>query len=202
LEAAGVAFDANALQVDRYLRTNVKHIWGVGDVTGGPRFTHVADYQARLVLRNALFPGRSAADYSKIPWAIYTSPELAHVGLTEAQAREQHGDRVQVWRKDFAELDRGVADGETNGLLKVISDRKGHILGAHVWASHASTLLGEVTVAMKQGIRLSQLASVVHAYPTYPESVKQLGDAFVRGRFTGLTKQAAGWLARRTSVYF
>ncbi|HEY0673537.1 MAG TPA: FAD-dependent oxidoreductase [Longimicrobiales bacterium] len=197
LGAAGIAHDANALHVDRYLRTNIKNIWGVGDVTGAPRFTHVADYQARLVIRNALFPGRTAADYSTVPWAIYTSPELAHVGLTEKQARDQHGDNVQVWRKPFAELDRAVADGETNGMVKVVADKHGRILGAHILGGQASTLLGEVALAMKQKVRLSALSSIVHAYPTYPEAIKQVADAYVRSRFTGLARRAAGWIVRR-----
>lgn len=201
LAAAGVEYNEHALLVDRYLRTNVKHIWGVGDVTGGPRFTHVADYHARLVLRNALFPGRSAVNYRALPRAIYTHPELAGVGLTEKEAREQSGDRVQVWRKGLGELDRGVADGE-DGLLKIIADPKGNILGAHVLGGQASTLLGELTLAVSRGIKLSELARVVHAYPTYPEAIKQVADAYVRGKFGGVAKALAGRLVRRTSVSF
>ncbi len=196
LENAGVAHDENAVHVDPYLRTNVKSIWAVGDVTGAPRFTHVADYQARLVLRNALFPGRSAADYRTVPWAIYTQPELAHVGLTEGQAREQHG-AVQVWRKAFDELDRAIADGETEGLVKIIADGKGRILGAHIFGAHASTLLGEVALAMKTNVKLSQLSGIMHAYPTYPEAAKHIGDAYVRAGFKGLARRAANWVVQR-----
>jgi pyruvate/2-oxoglutarate dehydrogenase complex dihydrolipoamide dehydrogenase (E3) component len=197
LERAGVAHDEDGVHVDRYLRTSVKHIWAVGDVTGAPRFTHVADYQARLVLRNALFPGRSAADYTTVPWAIYTQPELAHVGLTEKQAREQHGDRVRVWRKPLAELDRAIADGQTEGLLKIITDPKGKILGAHMLGAQASTVLGEIVLAMKTNVPLSKLSGIMHAYPTYPEAVKQLGDAYARAGFKGLAKKTANWLVRR-----
>jgi pyruvate/2-oxoglutarate dehydrogenase complex dihydrolipoamide dehydrogenase (E3) component len=198
LEQAGVAHDAKGLQLDRYLRTNVKNIWGVGDVTGAPRFTHVADYQARLVLRNALFPGRSAADYRTVPWAIYTQPELAHIGLTEAEAREQHGPSVQVWRKPFAELDRAIADGATEGMVKLITDQKGRLLGGHVLGGNASTLLGELALAMKKQVTLSALSSVMQAYPSYPEALKQLGDAYVRSRFGGIPKQVARWLVRKS----
>lgn len=183
-------------EIDQYLRTTAKHVWGVGDVTGAPRFTHVADYQARLVLRNALFPGRSAADYTIIPWAVYTIPEVAHIGMTEEQAREQHGGGVQVWRRHFGELDRAVADAHTEGLVKVIADRRGKILGAHVIGHQASTMLGELTLAIKTNTSLSAIASTMHAYPTYPEAIKQTGDAFTRTRLTGLTKRIAGWLVR------
>lgn len=196
LENAGVAHDANGLHLDRYLRTTAKNVWGVGDVTGAPRFTHVADYQARLVLRNALFPGRSAADYSTVPWAIYTHPELAHIGWTEAEARARHGDDVQIWRKPIAELDRAVADGQHTGLIKIMADRKGRILGAHILAAQASTLLGEIALAMKKNVTLGALSAVLHAYPTYPEAFKQLGDAYVRGKFSGVTRRVAQWLVR------
>ena len=197
LERAGVAHDEHAVHVDRYLRTNVKNIWAIGDVSGAPRFTHVADYQARLALRNALFPGRAAADYNNVPWAIYTHPELAHVGMTEREARERHGDKVRVWRKPLGELDRAVADGQPEGLLKIVTDAKGRILGAHVMGTQASTLLGEVALAMKTGVPLSRLSAIMHAYPTYPEAVKQVGDAYVRAGFKGLAKRTANWLVRR-----
>jgi pyruvate/2-oxoglutarate dehydrogenase complex dihydrolipoamide dehydrogenase (E3) component len=196
LDDAGVAYNENGLRLDKYLRTNIHNIWGVGDVTGAPRFTHVADYQARLVLRNALFPLKSAADYSVVPWAIYTHPEIAHVGLTEKQARDRHGDSIQVWRKSFVELDRAIADGQTNGLVKIITDKRGHILGGHILGTHASSMIAEIALAMKRSIRLADLASVIHAYPTYPESVKHTADAFVRSRFRGIAKRAAGWLVR------
>jgi pyruvate/2-oxoglutarate dehydrogenase complex dihydrolipoamide dehydrogenase (E3) component len=198
LEAAGVASDAKGLQVDRFLRTTAPNVWGVGDVTAGaPRFTHVADYHARLVLRNALFPGRSAVDYSTVPWAIYTHPELAHIGLTEAEARERHGDSVQVWRKQFNELDRAIADGQTEGLVKIVADARGTILGAHILGQQASSMLGEVTLAMKSNISLARLAAVMHAYPTYPEAIKHIADARVRANFGGLAQRAARWLVRR-----
>jgi pyruvate/2-oxoglutarate dehydrogenase complex dihydrolipoamide dehydrogenase (E3) component len=198
LANAQVAIEANGLRVNRYLQTTTRHIWAAGDVTGAPRFTHVADYHARLVLRNALFPGRSAVDYRTVPWAIYTHPELAHVGLTEAQAREQHGSHVQVWRKPFNALDRAIADDQTAGLIKVISDRKGRILGAHMLGASASALLGEVVLAMKQNVSLPQLSSVMQAYPSYPEAIKHLGDAYVRSGFAGWKKQVASWLVHRS----
>ena len=198
LDGIGVAHDDSGVRVDKYLRTNVRNVWAIGDVVAGtPRFTHVADYQARLVLRNALFPGRSAADYSSVPWAIYTHPELAHIGLTEAEARARVGDDARVWRKSFGELDRAIADGQTEGLLKIVTDPKGNILGAHLIGAQASTLLGEIALAMKTGVPLGKLSGIMHAYPTYPEAIKQIGDAYVRAGFKGLARRAAGWFVRR-----
>jgi pyruvate/2-oxoglutarate dehydrogenase complex dihydrolipoamide dehydrogenase (E3) component len=198
LDAVGVAQDHNGVRVDKYLRTNVRNIWAIGDVVAGtPRFTHVADYQARLVLRNALFPGRSAADYASVPWAIYTQPELAHIGLTEAEARARYGEHVRVWRKPLSELDRAIADGLTEGLLKIVTDPKGKILGGHMLGAQASTVLGEIALAMKTGVPLGKLSGIMHAYPTYPEAIKHIGDAYVRSGFKGLARRAAGWLVRR-----
>ncbi|HEX6066678.1 MAG TPA: FAD-dependent oxidoreductase [Longimicrobiales bacterium] len=198
LDAVGVAHDQEGVRVDKYLRTNVKNIWAIGDVVAGtPRFTHVADYQARLVLRNALFPGRNAADYSSVPWAIYTQPELAHIGMTEAEARAGHGDEVRVWRKELRELDRAIADGQTEGLLKIVTDSKGRILGAHMLGAQSSTLLGEIALAMKTDVPLGKLSGIMHAYPTYPEAFKHVGDAYVRAGFKGVARRAAGWLVRR-----
>jgi pyruvate/2-oxoglutarate dehydrogenase complex dihydrolipoamide dehydrogenase (E3) component len=197
LEQTSVEVGDNGLKLDKYLETTSKNIWAAGDVTGAPRFTHVADYQARLVLRNALFPGRKAADYSQVPWAIYTQPELAHVGLTEAEARDRYGSGVQVWRKSLAELDRGVADGLAEGMVKLVADARGRLLGGHAIGPHASTMLGEIALAMKQHVTLSALSSVMHAYPTYPEALKQLGDAYQRTRFKGLGKWLANRLVRR-----
>jgi pyruvate/2-oxoglutarate dehydrogenase complex dihydrolipoamide dehydrogenase (E3) component len=198
LDAAGIKYDQRGLQLDKYLQTSAKNIWGVGDVTGAPRFTHVADYQARLVLRNALFPGKSAANYDAVPWAIYTDPEIAHVGLTEAKARERMGDSISVFRKNFAELDRAIADGHTEGMIKIIADRKGRIVGAHALGAHASTLLGELALAVKHQIPLSAIASTIHAYPTYPELFKHMGDAWVRSGFGGMKQKVAKWIVGRS----
>jgi pyruvate/2-oxoglutarate dehydrogenase complex dihydrolipoamide dehydrogenase (E3) component len=117
--------------------------------------------------------------------------------LTEAQARDQHGHQVQVWRKSFSELDRAIADGQTDGMIKVLADRKGRILGAHVFGGQASTLLGEISLAMKKKVTLSQLSGIMHAYPTYPEAAKHIGDAYVRAGFKGAAQTAARWLVRR-----
>ncbi|MGQ0816009.1 MAG: dihydrolipoyl dehydrogenase family protein [Gemmatimonadota bacterium] len=199
LAVGGVELEGEGKQLvlDNKLRTTAKHVWAAGDVTGAPRFTHVADYQARTVLRNALFPLATAVDYDVVPRVTYTIPELASVGLTYEAAIKRHGKDVRTFTRRFDQLDRAIADGHTTGMVKIVTGAKGRILGGHVLGHHASSIIAEITLAMKSGIALAQLASVLHAYPTYAEAVKQSADAFVRSRFSGFAKSAANWLVRR-----
>lgn len=196
LAAGGVAVAGGKLVLDDKLRTSARNVWAAGDVTGGPRFTHVADYQARTVLRNALFPLSTSVNYDVVPRVTYAVPELASVGLTAEAARAEHGDHIQVYARDFGGLDRAIADGRTTGLLKIVSDARGRILGGHVIGYHASSIIAEIALAMTQDVPLSKLSAQMHAYPTYAESLKHTGDAHVRSRFKGLARSVAGWLVR------
>jgi pyruvate/2-oxoglutarate dehydrogenase complex dihydrolipoamide dehydrogenase (E3) component len=196
-ERAGVETAKAGIVVDERLRTTADGVWAAGDVTGGLRFTHVADYQARLVVRNAFFPLASKADYSAVPWVTFTEPELAHVGLTEREARARHGDRVCVWRRPFEDVDRAITDGETQGMVKLITDRKGKILGSHILGHGAGNLIGEVALAMKHGIPAAKLGNTIHAYPTYPEAIKQAAEGYYKSRFRGPIRTIARWFARR-----
>jgi pyruvate/2-oxoglutarate dehydrogenase complex dihydrolipoamide dehydrogenase (E3) component len=196
-EKAGVETGKSGVVVDERLRTTADGVWAAGDVTGGLRFTHVADYQARLVVRNAFFPLASKADYSAVPWVTFTEPELAHVGLTEREARERHGDGVRVWRRPFDDVDRAITDGETQGMVKLITDRKGKILGGHILGHGAGNFIGEVVLAMKHGIPAGKLGSAIHAYPTYPEAIKQAAGDYYKSRFRGPIRTIARWFARR-----
>jgi pyruvate/2-oxoglutarate dehydrogenase complex dihydrolipoamide dehydrogenase (E3) component len=163
-----------------------------GDVAGGPQFTHVADYQAKLVLRNAIFPLSSRADYSTVPAVTYTDPEVARVGLTEAEARERYGD-VRVYGYEFADLDRAIVDGHTTGFVRVVTRGKGRIVGATIVATGAGELLMAIVVAMKQKMPLAKLSRVIYPYPTMVEAVKRTADAFYREKLDGRT----GRLVRR-----
>lgn len=199
LERVGVQLDENGgVRVDAKMRTTAPRIWAAGDVTGKLLFTHVADYQARLVVRNMFFPFRSAADYSQVPWATYTDPTLARVGLTEAEARERHGDRIGVYRYRLAELDRAITDRATAGLVKLVTDRAGRILGGHILGAHADAAIHEVALAMRAGVKIGELSQMVHAYPTWPEGVRRTANAYWAERFSsGLLPRMLRWWARR-----
>lgn len=193
LEAVGVALDRGAVRVDAGLRSTVPSIWAAGDVTGGLQFTHVADYQAKLVLRNSVFPFTGKARYDRIPWVTYTDPEVARVGLTEAEAHEREGDAVAAWRYDFDDLDRAIVDGETRGFVKIVTGRKARILGATIVAGGAGNLLTPIVLAMQQGIALPKLSQLVYPYPTMAEGIKRAADAYYRAKLQG---RSGIWLRR------
>ncbi|MBL8962337.1 MAG: mercuric reductase, partial [Gemmatimonadetes bacterium] len=184
LEVAGVAFDKAGVSVDDQLRTSNPAVYAVGDICSAYKFTHAADFQARTVVQNALFFGRARASRLVIPWATYTSPELAHVGLTEAAAH-QAGTAVDTVMVPFHDNDRAILDGEEEGFLKVVlakgTDR---ILGATLVAEHAGDMIGEITLAMTAGIGLSRIGQTIHPYPTQGEVFRKAADLWRRRKLT------------------
>ena len=191
LEDAGVELDGGGwVKVDDRLRTSRRHIFGAGDVIGGHLFTHVADHEARTVVQNALLPVRARIRYDVIPWVTYTDPELAHVGLTEAEARERHGDGVSAHVCDLADLDRAIADRAAVGRVKIVVDRRGRILGGHILAHGAGTMISEIALAMRAGVGLGALSSLVHPYPTMSEGIRRAADAYRRSLLGGWRKKA------------
>jgi pyruvate/2-oxoglutarate dehydrogenase complex dihydrolipoamide dehydrogenase (E3) component len=197
LETVGVEFDRKrGIVVDDRLRTTNPRIFAAGDVCLDTKFTHMSDFSARLVIQNALFLGRKRFSTLTIPWCTYTDPEVAHVGLYEHEATGK-GIAVDTLVRHFAEVDRAVIDGETEGFVKV-HVRKGsdRIVGATIVAAHAGDLVSEISVAMAAGMGLGRLASVIHPYPTQAEAIRQLGDAYNRTRLTPFVKRLFGrWLA-------
>jgi pyruvate/2-oxoglutarate dehydrogenase complex dihydrolipoamide dehydrogenase (E3) component len=185
LEAIGVEVGENGVTVDGSLRTSAHNVWAAGDVVGPYRFTHVADYQARIAAPNALFPLRRKVDYRVVPWCTYTDPEVARVGLTEAEARAEWGEKAAVYRYDHDSLDRALCDGEPDGLTKVVLDPKGRLVGAHVVGPRAGETIHEAVLAVRQRLKLSELSGMIHVYPTYPESLKRAADAFLRAKYSG-----------------
>jgi len=184
LEAAGVAYDANGIHVNDYLRTSNARIFAAGDICSTFKFTHAADAMARIVLQNALFFGRKRMSSLVIPWCTYTDPEVAHVGLTEAEAA-QRGTLVDTFTVPFNENDRAILDGETEGFARIhVRQGTDRIAGATVVASHAGEMMGEITLAMTRRIGLGALASTIHSYPTQAEAIKKLGDLYQRSRLT------------------
>ena len=171
LEEVGIVCDERSVRTDRRGRTNIRSIWAIGDVAGPPFFSHWASHQARVVARNTLFPGSSSYDDDTLPWTTFTQPEVARVGVSEAEAQAR-GIPYDVFTASFTENDRAVCDGEWEGFAKVLT-RKGRrtILGAAIVHMHAGELLAELTVAKKYGLSLTKLANAIHVYPTLSESI-------------------------------
>jgi pyruvate/2-oxoglutarate dehydrogenase complex dihydrolipoamide dehydrogenase (E3) component len=181
LDRLGVPVSASGVTVDGRNRTLVPTIYVVGDAAAGrPQFTHSAAYDAVLAVRDMFFPGRGAAS-QLVPWCTFTEPELAHVGLTAAEARERHGPRhVEVHRHELAHNDRARADGTTEGLIIVVAV-KDRIVGAHALAPAAGELIHELAVAIRFGIGLDELSEMVHIYPTLATGVGRIaGDRAFR----------------------
>jgi pyruvate/2-oxoglutarate dehydrogenase complex dihydrolipoamide dehydrogenase (E3) component len=200
LERVGIAYDDRGVRVDRTCRTSVPSVWAVGDVAGRYQFTHWANYEARIVIRNTLFPGAWSCDLDTVPWTTFTDPEVARVGLSETEARER-GVPHDVFTAPFEDNDRALCDGEPDGLVKVLT-RKGTaaILGAVIVHAHAGELLAELVLAKKHRLGLSKLSTPIHVYPTLAEANRAVGDAYVLGRLSPSMKRVLtrvfAWLRR------
>lgn len=196
LEAAGVEYTPKGVTVDARLRSTNKHIFAIGDVAGGYQFTHVAGYHAGIVIRNALFRIPAKVDYRAVPWVTFTDPELANVGLSEDQAREQHGE-IRVLRWPFAENDRAQADRVTDGFVKVITTPKGRILGAAIVGDHAGELLQPWILAIQSKLKIGAMASIIAPYPTLGEVNKRAaGSFYVPKLFSPRTRSIVRFLAK------
>lgn len=188
LEKAGVNYSERGIPVDDQLRTNVKNIYAAGDVVGGLQFTHFAGWQAFQAVRNALLPGSSSGMTDLVPWVTFTDPEVAHIGLTEEQARAKFGADVKIrtWRMDHT--DRAVCENDRNGFIKVIVKKDGAIAGATIVNGRAGESITEFIVAMKQKIKIADLAGAIHAYPTYSTPVQQLAaEMAIESTLSGTT---------------
>jgi pyruvate/2-oxoglutarate dehydrogenase complex dihydrolipoamide dehydrogenase (E3) component len=201
LEAAGVKASPRGIEVNAYLQTSQPHIYAAGDIVGPYQFTHIADAQARVVVRNILMPFqmlRQKMDYSVVPWCTYTAPEIAHVGLSETEARQQNISYDLICVR-IDELDRAVVDREELGFVKVLTAKgTDQILGVTMVAAHAGDLLHEFVLAMKHRIGLSRLATTIHAYPTFAELGRKVGDRYNKERLTPFVKKAFTWLYKRS----
>jgi pyruvate/2-oxoglutarate dehydrogenase complex dihydrolipoamide dehydrogenase (E3) component len=162
LESAGIATNRRGIIVNEKLETSQPHVYAVGDCNGGPQFTHWAEYEARVATRNALFKGSEKRQSNRIPWVTFTDPEVARCGLTLAEP--------------FTKVDRAVCEGRAQGLLRVVVDGKGRILGVHISGPHAGESLTEWVLAMDHGITLEQLGQSIHAYPTFSRVNRRVAD--------------------------
>ena len=170
LDKIGVRVGRRGIEVNSKLQTRVKNIYAAGDVIGHYLFTHVAAFQAQLLVQNIFFPFSKTVNYTVVPWTTFCDPEVARCGLTEAEAREKYGD-VDVFTLDQTDVDRAVAEGETQGFTKVIASRwRGKILGVHIVGANAGEVIHEYVLAMQAGISLRKLSGMIHVYPTYSSS--------------------------------
>jgi len=196
LAAAGIAATAQGITVDARLRTTNRRVFAIGDVVGGPQFTHVALYHAGIVIRNALFRIPAKVDYRALPWVTYTDPELAQVGLTEAGSRAiELAPRVLRWR--FAENDRAQTERETEGMVKVVTRGNGHILGASILGAGAGDLILPWALAISQKLKIGALANLIVPYPTRGEASKRAaGSYYTPTLFSARTRRLVRLLAR------
>jgi pyruvate/2-oxoglutarate dehydrogenase complex dihydrolipoamide dehydrogenase (E3) component len=184
LEAAGVKYGPKGVEVDDNLRTSNRSVFACGDVASRFQFTHIADAQARIVIQNALFFGRARASALTVPWCTYTSPEIAHVGLYEKDARER-GLEVDTLTVPLSTVDRAILEGADEGFLRLhLKKGKDRILGATLVADHAGDMIGELCLAITHRIGLGKIASVIHPYPTQGEVVKKAADQWRRTKLT------------------
>ncbi len=181
LKAAAVQTDRGGIRVDARLKTSNRRIYAIGDVAGGLQFTHMANYHAGIVIRSALFGLPARVRTAHIPRVTYTDPELAQVGLTEDEARQRHGDRLEVVRFDYAENDRARAELATEGLIKVMVV-KGRPVGASIVGAQAGELIQIWAMAIANGLKMGAIAAMVAPYPTLGEINKRVAGAYFSPR--------------------
>ena len=200
LKSAGVDVNERGVRVTDYLQTSQRHIYAVGDVIGPFLFTHMADAQARVVVRNILMPFqflRQKMDYSVVPWCTYSDPEVAHVGLGEKGAWQERID-YDLFVVSLADVDRAVVESEEAGFAKILTAKgSDKILGATIVAPHAGDLLHEFVLAMNAKIGLGKIASMIHAYPTFAELARKAADKYNKTRLTPRAKKIFTWLYER-----
>jgi len=196
LDAAGITVTPGGITVDARLITSNRKVFAIGDVAGGPQFTHIAGYHAGIVIRNALFGLPARVDYKALPWVTYTDPELAHAGLTEAEARKAgHAAEVLGWT--FALNDRAQAERATEGLAKVILGPRGRILGATIVGPRAGELIGTWGLAISAGLKIGAIASVILPYPTLSEISKRVAGSYYTPKLFGaFTRRLVGFVQR------
>ena len=196
LEAAAIKYDTRGIRVNAALQTSNRRVFAIGDVTGAPPFTHVANYHAGIVIRRAVFRLGATVDNAIVPWATFTDPELAHVGLTEARARKQHG-KVRVYRWPYHENDRAQAERATEGFVKVVTDGKGKIRGASIVGRQAGELIQMWSLAISQGLDIRAMTQWISPYPTLSEINKRAAFGYyATAAAKPLVRRVIGWLTR------
>ncbi len=196
LEKAGIDYAPNGIKVDGRLRSSNKKVFAIGDVAGGFQFTHMAGYHAGIFIRNALFRLPAKTSTAAFPWVTFTDPELAQVGMNEAQARADHRD-IRVLRWSFEENDRAQAEREPEGMVKVVTTPKGRILGAGIAGPHAGELIHTWVLAISQGLKIGAVANMIAPYPTLGEVNKRAaGSFYTPSLFSDRTRKVVRFLSK------
>jgi pyruvate/2-oxoglutarate dehydrogenase complex dihydrolipoamide dehydrogenase (E3) component len=192
LDVARVDVHSGRIVTEAGVRTTNSRIFVIGDVAGGLQFTHLAEHHAGIVLRHAIFRMSWVQPSPVVPWCTFTDPELARVGLSEAEAHHQ-GIAHRVYRFPFADIDRARAEDETEGLAKLVTDPKGKVLGAAIVGPHAGELIAEYVMAVARGMNAKELTGIIHAYPTLAQINRRVADQRLK---EGLTPNAKLWIQR------
>jgi pyruvate/2-oxoglutarate dehydrogenase complex dihydrolipoamide dehydrogenase (E3) component len=190
LDEMGVKVGKRGVEVDERMRTSVPSVYATGDVAGRYLFTHSAGYEAVRAIRDAFYPGKGKVT-DLVPWCTFTDPELAHAGVTITEAEARYGDDVEVFRIELTHSDRARADSTTEGAILLVTVR-GKLVGAHVLAPAAGEMIHELALAINEGMRLAEVASLIHVYPTLSTSVGQLA---AEAAFEGARRLR--WLVRK-----
>lgn len=169
LDKVGIKYNRKGIEVNELLQTSVKGIYAVGDVVGPYLFSHMANVQAITAVQNALLPLKKKIDYSNVAWCTFCEPELARAGVTEKEAREKFGDSIRVYKHEYSKLDRAKTKEDDEGIVKIICDKKGKVLGASILGSRAGEIISEIQTVKTFGINFGKLSKVIHPYPTYGE---------------------------------
>ena len=197
LERARINFTPKGVTVDAGLRTSNRRVYAIGDVSGGPQFTHIASYQAGIVVRSALFRLPAKVNYDALPWVTYCEPELAHVGLTEAEARQRFGADVELVKVDFAANDRAQAERETVGGIRAVIRKDGTILGASILGKNAGELVALWGLAIANKKKLRAMTHVIFPYPTRGEISKSAASSFYSPKLFSLWPRRLVWLLQK-----
>lgn len=197
LEKAGVNYSEKGIPVDADLRTNVGHIYAAGDVIGGLQFSHLAAWQSFLAARNALVPGNSKGLTDNVPWVTFTDPEVAHIGLTEEQARKKFGSDMVIGKTEMSHVDRAVSEDDQDGFIKIVARANGTVVGATVVCERAGETITEFIVAVERAMKVSDLARPIHAYPTYSSAAEQLAAKMATSlTLSGFSGNVIRWVSQ------
>ena len=202
LEKVGVEYEKRGVKVSDQLQTTNPNIYAAGDICMQWKFTHAADFAARIVIQNTLFSiggfGKKKLSSLTMPWCTYTEPEIAHVGLYEKEAKDQ-GIETTTYTQSLDEVDRAILEGKTEGFVKIMVKKGSNkILGATIVADNAGDMISEITTAMNAKMGLGSLASVIHPYPTTADAIRKVGDQYNKTRLTERVKKIfKWWLARQ-----